>query len=235
MLPDALRPAGALLGHVSRLGMLDPPDPQHDPEDVRELADEILSRPEYDEPAKSTLERIQDAIGEFVSDVGGAIGFGGGGAAWVAWLVLAALVALLVVLVVWAVRNGGWRLRGKRASSEDPVVIDTEEGRPARGWLLEAEAHEAEGRWREGLLCRYRALVTGLVEADLIPATPGRTAGEYVRDVRAQLGAESSATASFTAATDLFEAAWYGGVETGPAERDEFVRLADRVLEGSRV
>jgi uncharacterized protein DUF4129 len=224
------------VGRVAALlGLLDPPDPQHDPEDVRQLADEILARARYREPPRSTLERIQDAVGDFFSDVGSAVGFGGGGAGWLSWLVLLALAGLLGVLVVWAVRNGGWRRRGPRARGDDAVVVDTEEGRPARGWLREADAHEAAGRWREGLLCRYRALVTGLVEADLIPATPGRTAGEYVRDVRAQLGPESPPTAAFTAATDLFETAWYGGVETGPSERDEFERLAGRVLEASRL
>jgi hypothetical protein len=216
-------------------GALDPPDPQHDPEDVRELADEILSRAEYREPPRSLFERIQDAIGDFLDDVLGALGFGGAGAGWVAWLVLAALVALLGWLLRWAVVNGRWGRRARRGGADEAVFVDAEEGRPARVWLREAEAHEAAGRWREGLLCRYRALVTALVEDDVIPATPGRTAGEYVRDVRAGQGDDSPVTAAFTAATDLFETAWYGGVETGPAERDEFVRLSGRVLDGSRV
>jgi len=224
-----------MLPEVIAAVFLDPPDPQHDPEDVRELADEILSRPEYRDPPESTLERVQDDVGDFFSDLVGGLGFGGGGASWVAWLVLAVLVGMFGLLVMWAVRNGGWRRRGRRADSVEPIMIDTEEGRPAGGWLREAEAHEAAGRWRQGMLCRYRALVTALVEADLIPATPGRTAGELVHDVRSRFGPEGAPTGAFTVATDLFESAWYGGAETGPAERDEFARLADRVLEGSRV
>jgi uncharacterized protein DUF4129 len=220
---------------LARVVLVDPPDPQHNPADVRELADEILSRPEYREPSKSLFERIQDAISNFMSDFFSALGFGGGGGGSVlAWLVLVALLAIVGVLVAWGVKawSPGRRVRIK--DGEDPLVFDAEEGKPSRSWLREAEEHEAAGRWRHGLLCRYRALVTALVEDELIPATPGRTAGEYVRDVRERVEDEA-VVAAFTAATDLFETAWYGGVETGPAERDEFVRLAGRVLDRSRV
>lgn len=216
--------------------LADLPPPEHDPDEVRELADEILSRPAYREPPESLFERIDEFVGELMERLLDAVGLGGTSVpSWVAWLVLGVLVAIVALLVGWVVRAGGWGRRARPGDAGDPVITSAEQQRSPREWLAQAERDEAEGRWRQGLLCRYRALVTALVEDDVIPATPGRTAGEYVRDVREGQGGDSAVTAAFTAATDLFETAWYGGVETGPAERDEFARLSGRVLDGSRV
>jgi hypothetical protein len=38
------------------------------------------------------------------------------------------------------------------------------------------------------------------------------------------------AAPAFRRATDVFEAAWYGGAAGGPDERDRFAGLADEVL-----
>ena len=94
-------------------------------------------------------------------------------------------------------------------------------------WRAEAARLEAEGRWAEGLRCRYRALVAELVARGAIAELPGRTAGEYVRDVSASL---PQAAPSFAAATELFEAVWYGGAETGAAEAARFAELEARTL-----
>ena len=56
---------------------------------------------------------------------------------------------------------------------------------------------------------------------------PGRTAGEYARDVA---GRQPEAAPSFAAATELFEAVWYGGASSGPAESERFRALEARVL-----
>lgn len=207
----------------------DLPVPQNDPGTVREKADEILRRPEYREPPDTLWERISDFVNEQIGRLLSAVGFGGGGVGTVvAWLVLAALIAVVVALVVWAVRAGEWG-QGRGARNEgDPVIVSTEAYRSARDWLNDAQRHEAEGRWSEGLLCRYRALVTELVDKGVIPELAGRTSGEYVSDVR-QHG--PAIAAPFAAATELFEAAWYGRAPTGPDERDQFIGLAVQVLE----
>jgi hypothetical protein len=203
---------------------LQPPEPEHDPEEVRQLADEILSRPRYDEGSDSWLERFVEAINDLLDNLfgsGDASQGGGDLPPIVSWLVLAVFLALVVGLLVWAVRSGGWGRR--RTATEEPVILSPEEQRSADAWLAEAERHEAEGRWREGLLCRYRSLVTELVRAEVVSDVAGRTAGEYVREVST---GRPAVAGSFAAATELFEAAWYGGVETGEAERDRFVALA---------
>ena len=214
------------------MGLLDElPVPSNDPGAVRDLADEILERPEYRDPPESLWDKVNEWISEFVGDLFSLVGYGGGSVApIVAWLVMVLLVAGLGALIWWAVTSGRWSEGRARRDEGDPVIVATDAHRSARDWRSEAESHEAEGRWREGLLCRYRALVVELVEREVIPDQVGRTAGEYVRDVRAGQGGDSPVTAAFTAATDLFEAAWYGGAPTGPDERDRFVGLVAQVM-----
>jgi hypothetical protein len=99
--------------------------------------------------------------------------------------------------------------------------------RTPREWRAEADALEAAGRWKEGLRCRYRALIAELVRRGAIPDQPGRTAGEYVSDVAGTLPAAAPALA---AATELFEAAWYGDLPTGAGEAERFRRFDAQVL-----
>ncbi|HEV7758674.1 MAG TPA: DUF4129 domain-containing protein [Acidimicrobiales bacterium] len=220
---------------VGRWGGLGPfgglPEPENDPGRVREMADDILSRPEYREPRKTIVERIQEAIGNFLEDILRNVGFGSSGAAsglaWVVMFVLGAVVAGLVFWLVRRIMDDGWGRGGRSGGEGDPVILAVDEHRTPGEWLAEAERHEAEGRWREGLLCRYRSLVTRLADLGIIPEAVGRTAGEYVGDVaeRHPAGADG-----FRTATGLFETAWYGGVDRGSEGRDRFVDVAEAVL-----
>jgi hypothetical protein len=203
----------------------DLPPPQHDPEDVRELADEILSRPEYGESGESLFERVDRWIQDLLEDVLGSVGYSGAVPSWVGWLVVTALLALVGLLVFWFVRAGGWGRRSRSPQEGDPVIVEAQQHRSPRDWRAEAERHEAEGRWRDGILCRYRALVTELVEAEVIPEAVGRTTGEYVADVTGR-----PLAVPFAAATELFEAVWYGGAAAGPDERDRTVALTGETL-----
>jgi hypothetical protein len=197
------------------------PPSEQDPAAVRELADQILAQARYDRPPESLPDRVLGWIGDQIARAFGNLVSGGGGTV-VAWIILgAALVGVLYLLV----RHGRVTLpRG--AAGEEPVVM-VELTRSATEWRAEAEQLEAEGRWAEGLRCRHRALVADLVRRGAIPEQAGRTAGEYVRDVATTL---PDATAPLAAATELFEAAWYGGATTGAAEAARFVDLEARVL-----
>jgi hypothetical protein len=204
----------------------DLPPFEHDPDEVRERADEILSRSEYREPPDSLFERINRFIADLLEDLLGAVGLGGTSVpSWVAWLVLGVLIGVVALLVAWAVRSGGWGRRSRPAGQGDAVILSAEQQHSPREWVAQAERHEAEGRWREGLLCRYRALVTDLVDAGVISEAVGRTTGEYVRDV-----AGLPVAVPFAAATELFEAVWYGGADSGPDERDRMVTLSAEAM-----
>jgi hypothetical protein len=208
--------------------LADLPVPQHEPPEARRAADEVLSRPEYDwdEPSESPIESLARWIADRLDDVlpDGSFGVSGGSLpTWVGYAVLALLV-LAVAFLLYRVRAG---LRANRKAPRAVADVIIEAGEDRRDWASEALAFEEAGQWREGLRCRYRALVSELAARQVIPDLVGRTAGEFVGDVRRS---RPAAGRPFRAATDLFEAAWYGGRDGGPEERDAFAALADEVL-----
>ncbi len=188
---------------------------------VREAADRILARPEFDEDRRSLLQRARDAVIDWVEDLLGELA-GGGGGQIVGWVVV---VLLTVTAVAFAVRFTRGARRDPGLAPGRPVVP----GRTAVEWRAEAEAHEAGGRWRPALRCRYRALVADLAARGLVEEVPGRTTGEYRRQVDAVVPEVAPA---FDGATSLFEGAWYGGQSTGAEEAARFRELEARVLSG---
>jgi hypothetical protein len=191
------------------------------PSDARKAAQEILSRSEFQPPKKSLYDQAIDKVGSWLGDLVNAVVSGGRGAV-IAWLVVVAALVAVVYLVVRGVQSG----RGVGPDGSAPSV-DLERRRPAAEWEAAAAAAEAAGNWREGLRCRYRALVARLARRGVVEEIPGRTAGEYRATVRATLPSSASA---FGEATDLFEGAWYGGRSTGPAESEAFRGLAEKVV-----
>lgn len=200
---------------------MDLPPSVHDPERVRDLADTILAEPRYQRPPKSIPDRILDWFGEQLGKVLGSL-VGSGAGTLVAWSIVLAAVGLVVFLIVRYGRVGRVPRAPDRSS---PVMLELT--RTPQEWRAEAVALEARGRWKEGLRCRHRALVAELVRRGAIPDQPGRTAGEYVRDVAVSL---PDAAPALAAATELFEAAWYGDVPTGAPEAARFESLDAQVL-----
>ena len=199
------------------------PPSEHDPATVRELADQILSDARYDEPSESPVQRVMRWLGEQLTDLIESLA--GGGDAFgtvIAWAILLGALAAVVVLLV---RYGRITLPSAPTDPEPEVMVELT--RTPSEWRDEAEALEADGRWEEALRCRYRALVADLVRRGVIADQAGRTAGEYVRDVA---GREPSVAATFAAATELFEAVWYGGASSGPAESARFRELDASML-----
>jgi hypothetical protein len=199
------------------------PPSEHDPAAVRDLADQILSEARYDVPPESIPERITRWLGEQLTRLIEALA--GGGELFgtvIAWAILLGAVGAVVYLLV---RYGRVTLPALPSDPEPEVMVELT--RTPREWREEAESLEAQGRWEEGLRCRYRALVADLVRRGLVADQAGRTAGEYARDVAAR---QPDAAAPFAAATELFEAVWYGGASSGPAESDRFRALDARVL-----
>jgi hypothetical protein len=100
-------------------------------------------------------------------------------------------------------------------------------GRSAEDWRSDAALHEAAGRWRDALRCRYRALVAELAGNGLLDDLPGKTTGEERADISI---AAPAASPSFSEATELFDDVWYGDAPTGPDDAARFRSLSDRVL-----
>ena len=199
------------------------PPSEHDPAAVRDLADQILSQARYHQPPKSIPERINDWLAEQLGRLIEALAGGGGRfGALIAWLILLGALGAVIYLLA---RYGRLSLPAVAADPEPAVMVELT--RTAAEWRAEADRLEAQGRWAEGLRCRHRALVADLVRRGVIADQAGRTAGEYARDVATR---QPDAAGAFAAATELFEAVWYGGATTGPAETDRFRALEAQVL-----
>jgi hypothetical protein len=213
--------AAGVAGVVAVAAAQEPGGAPHDPDTVRRLADDILARPEFRQPAPSLFERVQqwlaDRIGQVVESLVG------GNANAISWLLFFALVGV----VVWFV------LRFARTVQVDPArrpEVAVERRRTPAEWRAEAAEREAAGEWRAALRCRYRALVGDLAQRGIVPDIAGRTAGEYRVDVGRAL---PPVAPDFAGATELFERAWYGDIATGPAESEQFRALEERVLDGA--
>jgi hypothetical protein len=205
---------------------VDLPAPTVDPARVRDLTQGVLRRPEFRPPRRSLLQAawhwLVTQLDKFLNQL---FGGGGTGSSWGAMLVVAAVAAVVIGLVVITVARRG---RGGRVPRGTGVVVRSHG--PTRGpaqWRAEAAAHEAAGRWRDALRCRYRALVAELAGRGLVEEIPGRTSGEYRQDMAAVVPAAGKA---FDGATDLFEQAWYGDRPIGRDDQAAFDDLARRVL-----
>jgi hypothetical protein len=197
--------------------------PVREPEQVREVVREVLARPEFRPPERSLLERAFDWVLEMIGRLLGALG--GSGAGGIVGLVLLALV--LVGVGVLAARFS----RGLTPSAEVAAAVAGGRRRSAAEWRAEAEAQERAGAWPEAVRSRYRALVADLASRGLVEEVPGRTAGEYRREVGRAVPA---AATDFAGATELFEVAWYGRADTGAREAAHLRDLSDRVLQRAR-
>lgn len=211
----------------------EPPASTHDPDDVRQLADDILDRDEFQPPEDTLLERFLDWLVPGDSDSDGSSGDGtgsggeasagsGGSSAFTSILLVAALVAVGYVASILLRQP-----RRRRPDDDGDPEVELAPHRTARQWLAAAEQAEAEGRWKEGLRARFRGLVEELTEGRVVPEVAGRTTGELRVDVAAGVPA---AAAAFGEAAELFDRAWYGDLPTGPDEARRFAAAAAAVL-----
>jgi Domain of unknown function (DUF4129) len=215
--PALAAAAGPLLALAQGRGELRVPD--RDPGQVRQVVREVLSRPEFRPPPRSLTERLLDWVLEAIGRLLAALG--GTGAGGIVGLVLLALVLGGVGVLVARFS------RGLTPSPEVAAAVPAGRRRSAAEWRAEAEAQERAGAWREAVRSRYRALVADLASRGLVEEVPGRTAGEYRREVGRAL---PGAATDFAGATELFEVAWYGRSGTGAGEAAHLRDLSDRVL-----
>lgn len=196
------------------------PAPDASAEQVREAMEGILARPEFAPAPRSMVERARDWVVDRLDSLLDAILAAGAGST-VGLAVVAVLVAIIAVLAV----------RFSRGLARDPVLAATPERgarRPATDWRADAAAHEIAGRWRAALRCWWRALVADLAGRGLVEEAPGRTAGEYRRQLAS---AAPAAAPDFDAATILFEDAWYGDRPADAAQAQRLRALSARVLD----
>ena len=115
-----------------------------DADEARRVAEQILSAPEYQEPARPWWDKVLEKVDEFISRIFGTLsGSGGGGSSIIGWVILVLAVAAAVTVVVLAVRSIRRSKRvkvdeGRRAEAPAP---------PARAACrLAGRSREARGR-----------------------------------------------------------------------------------------
>jgi hypothetical protein len=201
--------------------------PDHDPADVNRAAEDILSRPEFQQAGPTRIERAWSWIGDQIAKVFSLLGDGVPGTLFGA-LILGAALAGIGVLVWRVVRS--WPGRRRRVPVPTAtVVID---GRvSAVEWRRLASVAASEGRWRESLRCRYRAMVSELDDGDLLTEVPGSTTGEErVEIARTAPGASGD----FASATAMFDGVWYGGEDADASDVERFAGHEREIAEKTR-
>lgn len=198
------------------------PTPTASPDEVRDIADDVLARPEFQRPEPNLVERAQGWIEEQVSKVLRTL-VTGDGASLIGWGVL--LVALASIVYLLSRLSRTVQLDPRRSTE-----VSVERSRTAADWDDEAERHEQDEEWKLALRCRFRSLVASLVADGQVDDIPGRTAGEYRSEVEVSLPGSAR---QFAAATAIFEEAWYGNRTTGPDENRRFRELATEVRAAS--
>lgn len=213
--------AASLVRLLARAAPDDLPPPERSADEVKDTARDILSGREFRPPARNWIEEARAWVFEKAAELLGKAFAGTRGAVLAYALFTVAVVALLFFVV-----------RLFRTVRSDPgagLTFESDPIRPATAWRADAEVFEKRGEWRAALRCRYRALVADLASRGLVDEIPGRTTGEYRREVTTSV---PRAAPEFSGATELFELAWYGNFPTGEAENRRFRSLADRVLHG---
>ena len=193
--------------------MAAPSPPLLDPARIHRISQQVLSRPEFERPGRSLVQRVEDAIVRAVTRALASALSGHGS-------LLGSLVILGVVLVIL-----GLIVRFARTVRRQPSVplgLVTGPARPATDWDADALGHQRDGRWRDVVRCRYRAAVAALAAHGMVEEADGRTTGEYRRALDQRL---PEAGPAFGQLTDLFERTWYGDAPAGEAEATTAARL----------
>ena len=208
-----------------------PTDPfgpvSQNPDDVRDAACQIVETSRVCNPPAPPSSVPRSSNG---GSGGGALGGLLGGLLWVL------LIAVVIAIVFVAVRYFSDRRSSTADLGDDEDVPDDDalagtviidRSREPRGWRDEADRHRAEGRFRDSIRCRYRALVGDLARRGLLDEIPGRTTGEE----RGQLRQSApNAVPFFREAADVFDGAWYGHIAVSVADDDRFQQLDREVL-----
>ncbi|WP_245573912.1 DUF4129 domain-containing protein [Amycolatopsis nigrescens] len=186
-------------------------------DDARAAAERELARAEYQAAEPSLLDRLLrwagDRIAELlraVSDVapGGLLGL------------LVILVLIVLIVVVIRLRVGSPGRRGRSAGQ----VFTGRSSSAAEHRLASAEAF-ARGELDVAVRERFRALVRGLEERDVLDERSGRTADEAATEAGARL---PECRDELAAAAARFDEVYYGGHPAAEADYHRLVALDER-------
>lgn len=190
------------------------------PEARRWLQDE-LSEPEYSAAEPNAFDLAMQAVRDWVAGLfEGATGLPG------PLLALLAVLVVVVLVVVGVLVFGLPRLRRRRRATAP--LFDDDDRRDLETLRRAAAAGASSADWPLAIEERFRALVRGTVERELIRVHPGTTA-RGVADA-ASRPFPSSEAALHTAAAD-FDAVRYLGRPGSREQYDALTELEQRLAE----
>lgn len=175
--------------------------------DARELLLRELSKPEYTAAQPTLLDRIGQAISDWIASL--TVPSGGGLAGWIPIVLLVLLaVGVAVAFLVWGVP----RLNRRSRASDD--LFGADERRTAAELRKDAAAAAARGDFTAASLDAFRALARGLQERTIVSVVPGTTAHDFASQGAAAFPDLADA---FRWTADGFDATRYAG-SPGTAE-----------------
>ncbi|MFF2274949.1 DUF4129 domain-containing protein [Agromyces sp. NPDC058126] len=150
--------------------VLTPLDPDA-PEARRWLEDE-LAKPEYQNSKPTAFDLAMQAVRDWFADL---LGGAGGVPAPVVTLIVVLVVAAIVVVAFLVF--GAPRLRRRRSAAVP--LFDDDDRRDLAALRRAAELAASDGNWPLAIEERFRALVRGAVDRDLVQVHPGTTAHAF--------------------------------------------------------
>ncbi len=168
-----------------------------DGDEARDWAERELSRPEYAEAQPTPIDRIAQAIRDFIADLFGAQAPEGLGTVILIVVAVALVVAIVVTFILWG------RPRAIRRSAPAYGSLFGEDDRRTARELRDASTEAAAREdWDAAIVLRFRAVAVSLVERDLVDVGPGTTARTFAARASAVFPAHAIAV---RAAADTFD------------------------------
>lgn len=195
---------------------------QDDAEQIRRLADDIVSRRAFRPDGESVLDRVLGWIGDALEWLLPGGGPGGVGGALAAVLLGAGLLGLLYVLArYWKTGDDG--VEATEALTVD-VVASTR--RSASEWRRSADEAAADGRWHQAVAHRFRAAAAELADRHLVA---GRDDAATSSDLRRGLVGHDELAEVLDRTAPIVDDVLWGDRPAGP-EDDRQVRSLDETV-----
>ncbi len=172
-LPTAVAGTGAVLAAWAADAV---PPLEPDGDEARRWAETELSDPAYDIAEPTPLDRIAQAIGDFLGDLFSTELSGGWGSLF-AVIAAGIVVALIVVaFAVWGVPRSS-----RRARAASGTLFGEAEGRSAAELRQAAASAARREDWDAAIVLHFRALARGCVERGVVDTPPGATVHAFAR------------------------------------------------------
>jgi hypothetical protein len=196
-----------------------------DDDEARGWVEEELARTVYQQAQPSLLDRIRDAIGQWLADV---LSDFQGLDANLGVVLIVFGAAVVIAVAVWLVKprlNPG-RKQASAALFDDDVTRTAEEH---RGLARQAAR---QGRWDLALAEQFRAIIRSAEERTVIDPQPGQTAEEVAAKLCLAFSAEEAALRWLAR---RFNEVHYGGATAQEPDFTAAVELDNRLMQAKPV